>query len=228
MKSSPFVIYALVAMSLGCHGSSPAPGPDAAAPASPDAAPEQPPPPKTVAIGTSPICQVIPGTSKADVGPDLKTEVGDPAVARITPPSYPFKVTKISYQLTGMEAKCGTNIAHAVSVYAGPTVDTPPTTPTDVQRIEVAGSAADQATYLVTETLPTLIVLTQGQDLYVAVEMDANAAKTVAVCLDGCHINADDHRQFWSENTQAPFTWATLYSFGVAVDYAIWAEGEPQ
>ncbi len=202
---------------------------DSGSAANPDAAPR----PDAAAIVTfgagSPACQGHPASAQpADIGPNLPDEIGDPAVARLTPPSYPFQVTSVSYKLTGMEATCGTNIAHAVTVFAAPSADQPPATPANAQRIAVDASATDQRTLVVTKPLPTPITLTQGEDLYVAVEMDANAAKTVAVCLDGCGISADDKRQFWSEQKQAPFTWATLYSFGIAEDYAIWAEGQPQ
>jgi len=220
LQNAPGMKHSLLLLTfVACGSSSPADLPDAAV-ATPDAA-------GTVAIGVgSPACQGhMAPAQPADISPNLPSEIGDPALARITPPSYPFTVTSVSYKLTGMEATCGTNIDHAVTVYAAPGAQMPPATPTDAQRIPVAASAADQRELVVTKDLPTPITLTTGQDLYVAVEMDANQAQTVAVCLDGCSIGADDHRQFWSEQTQAPYTWSTLYSFGLAEDYAIWANG---
>ena len=226
MKSLAFALVLLAACS-----SKPVPSNPDGAPPAPDAAPpapDAPPPLVTIGVGATACQGHADPVKQYDIGPVLPDEKGDPAVARITPPSYPFKVASISYQLTGMEAACGTNIAHSVSVYAGPTGDTPPTTPTSVQKFDVAGSPADQRTLVVTKTLSPPIVLTQGQDLFVAVEMQGNSANTISNCLDGCSLAADDKRQFWSEAPQPPYTWATLYSFGISADYAIWAQGLPQ
>ena len=229
MTKSPFVVTAVACLGLGCstpHHDSP---PDATPPAA-DAMPLPPDAPSLTTIGVgATVCKgASDPTKQADMAPVLPDEIGDPAATRITPPSYPFKVESISYQLTGMEAMCGTNIAHSVTVYAAPTANTPPGTPTDAQTIQIPATSTDQRTEVVTATLPTPIVLQQGQDLFVAVAMDANAAQTVSICLDGCGIKADDNRTFWSEQKQAPFTWATMYSYGIAMDYAIWAQGEPQ
>lgn len=226
MKS--FALFLAPSLLLLACGGSPAADdqPDAAVVVEPDAANAA----VDIGVGAT-VCQGHPDTqTPADIGPVLPDEITDPAAARITPPSYPFTVTSVSYKLTGMEATCGTNIAHAVTVFAAPTANTPPTTlPVDAQRIEVAASATDQRALVVTETLPTPITLTAGEDLFVAVEMDANQAQTVSVCLDGCSITGpDDNRQFWSEQKVAPFTWSTLYSFGIADDYAIWATGTAQ
>ncbi|MCE9573130.1 MAG: hypothetical protein K8W52_08230 [Deltaproteobacteria bacterium] len=220
----------LAAAACGGSTSTPPDGKPTDAPTTPDTMPPPPDASQLVTIGNgTPVCQgqaAVDPTTAADVGPNLTSEVGDPALARITPPSYPFKVTSVSYRLTGMENTCGTNIAHAVSVFAATSATTPPPTPDSPQRIPVEASATDQRTRVVTVALPTPITLTAGQDLYVAVEMDANPGKTVAICLDGCLIPADDDRNFWSEQTAAPFTWDSLYSFGIEVDYAIWAQGE--
>jgi hypothetical protein len=218
-------------LAFGCGTKAPSNGPDAPV-ATTDAGAADAAPPQLVTIGLgTPVCE---GQGKADpskgadVGPVIPDEIGDPALARITPPSYPFKVTSISYRLTGQQTTCGTNIAHAVSVFAAPSADPVPPTPANVQRIAVAAPATDEATMVITQPLPTPIVLTQGQDLFVAVEMDVNPTKTVAICLDGCIIPGDDHRNFWSEQPQPPHTWDSLYSFGIQVDYAIWAQGVPQ
>lgn len=230
MKPFTFLASALVCLGVGCSTPHPPANPDAAPPA-PDAAPPAPDASTVVDIGVgATICKGhADPTKQADIGPVIPDEIGDPATARITPPSYPFKVESVSYQMTGMEAGCGTNIAHAITVYAAPTGDTPPATePAGAQKIQVAASATDQRTLVVTQKLPTPIVLTAGQDLFVEFEMDVNTAKTVSVCLDGCPIAADDKRQFWSEQAQPPHTWATLASFGIAEDYAIWASGEAQ
>lgn len=213
-----------------CGGSNPPATPDAhaqadATPATPDA----PSGPATVDFGNgATTCQGSTVSAKeADIGPDLPSEIGDPAAARLTPPSYPFKVTSVSYRLTGMETSCGTNIDGAVTVFATDG-GAPPATPVDAQTIQVAASTTDERTLVVTETLPTPITLTQGQDLYVAVQMNANAAQTVSLCLDGCAKTSDDLRAYWSEETAAPFTWDSLYTDGLAMDYAIWATGVAQ
>jgi hypothetical protein len=213
MRALPLFTLVSTIFVAACGGGSSSSSPDAA-------------PPVEIGVG-SPICQGHATGTPADIAPNLPTEIGDPALARITPPSYPFTVTSVSYKLTGMEATCGTNIAHAVSVWADSSGATPASSPASVQKIPVAASATDQRSLIVTESLPTPITLTTGQDLFVAVEMDANTAQTVAVCLDGCSITADDNRQFWSEQMTAPFTWATLFSLGLAEDYAIWASGTP-
>jgi hypothetical protein len=231
MMKSLFVVSSLACLGLGC-GSNPKPSsPDAPPPAA-DAMPQAPDATSlaTIGVGATPCKGASDPTKQVDMGPVLPDEIGDPAAARITPTSYPFKVESVSYQLTGQESMCGTNIAHTVTVYAAPTGTTLPATPTDPQTIQIAATAADQRTEIVTAQLPTPIVLQQGQDLVVAVAMDANAAKTVSICMDGCPITggADDNRAFWSEMPQAPFTWATMYSYGIAEDYAIWAQGEAQ
>jgi|SRR5579862_1048596 len=190
------------------------------APSSPDAAPV----PVAIGLGT-PICQG-PSTPSAEVNPNFPNELGDPAIARITPPTYPFVVEAIAYQLRGGKTWCGTNIAHAVTVYAAPGGGSPPATPpVDAQRITVAATASSIDALVVTEPLTAPITLTTGQDLFIALEMDANADKSQSVCIDSCPITADDQRSFWSEQTSPPFTYATLTADGIKADYAIWATG---
>jgi hypothetical protein len=183
-----------------------------------------------VTIGNqTPVCQGSADVAnEADIGPVLPDEIGDPALTRITPPSYPFKVTSVSYRLTGMQATCATNIAHSVTVYAAPAGTTPPAMPpAGAQKIAVAPTTDDH-TLVVTEELPTPITLTTGEELFVAVEMTANTNKTVSICLDGCPITAEDSRAFWSEMPAPPFTWSTMWSFNIAMDFSVWAQGVPQ
>ncbi len=225
MSSSRLIAFAL--LTLAACGSDPGEDPpdetpDAAAP-DVDAGPDPDP---VIGVG-DPACQGASNPNAAvDIGPVLPDEIGDHAAARITPPSYPYRVDSVSYKLTGQETTCGTDIAHAVIVFAGPSADFPPATPDGLQRIEVAGLDTDERVRIVTVDLPTPIVLEAGQDLFVGVEMDANEARTVSICLDGCPLGGEDHRQYWSSESEAPFSWATLYSYGIAEDYAIWASGE--
>jgi hypothetical protein len=230
MKTVPLLAFT-IALVAGCGDDHTDPPPADDAPDAGEPTPEPEPdagvdPGVEIGVG-DPVCQGHADPDQAvDIGPVLPDEAGDLAAARITPPSYPFEVTSVSYKLTGQTAVCGTDIAHAVRVFAAPTADAPPAEPADVQRIEVDGAATDERARIVTLPLDTPIVLEDGEDLFVAIEMAANQALTVAVCLDGCAIQAEDRRQFWSTESEAPHSWATLYSYGIAQDYAIWATGE--
>jgi hypothetical protein len=228
MKTVRLLTTITLALAAGCgddHAVDPPDDetPDAAPPDDPE--PDAGDPGTTIGVG-APACQGHADPDQAvDIGPVLPDEAGDLAAARITPPSYPFEVTSVSYKLTGQTPVCGTDIAHAVRVFAAPSADAPPAEPAGVQRIEVDGAATDERVRIVTVPLPEPILLEEGDDLFVAIEMLANDAQTIAVCLDGCAIDAEDHRQFWSTESEAPHSWATLYSYGIAQDYAIWATG---
>lgn len=127
----------------------------------------------------------------------LPAEAGHWVAGRITPPSYPFRVEKVTYGLGGgplASAKCRLDIPHRVRGYVvsgqttladgGTTVRRPPAEPTDAGLIafEVAGgNTADAGELLgadggvrgrtVTVSLPQPIVLQAGQSLFISLEI---------------------------------------------------------
>ena len=162
--------------------------------------------------------------SWSSVSPDAGEE-GHLYVVRLAPPSYPFEVTSVHYELlhapTG-ETSCDAQAAHRVEVFvgAGPT---PEPSPAVITLAQPAVMLESEGVYVVKAPLPQPITLMQEEFLYVAVELPA-----LQSCILGCEDAKVTDRDYWSNATQSPYSWATLASFGITSHARIGAEGTAQ
>jgi hypothetical protein len=141
---------------------------------------------------------------------------------RLTPPSYPYAVTSIHYELLGVD-DCLVTTDHHVEVFVS-TTTVPPNEPTLVASIDVDGAPAQGPSYVVQSPLPDEVVLVAGEHVFVAVELPLVMASCIAVCLDA----PVDDRDYWSNAAAMPYDWATLASFGYPYHARIGANGAPQ
>ena len=148
---------------------------------------------------------------------------------RLTPPSYPFQVTDIAYELYGGDLNggltCDSNLAHRVEVFVGAD-PTPVSSPTLAATIAVpAGAGPVLSMRIVKAKLDTPVVLKKGESLFVAVEYVGDKPR---MCMPLCKGTGDDDRNWVSGATAAPYTWATSGSFGQTENLRIGANGTPQ
>jgi len=153
--------------------------------------------------------------------PNMGNE-GHLAAVRLTPESYPYEVSGVAYVLAHGN-KCSAKVAHRVELY----VDTnaqPSNMPTIVEQIDVPALASGMGSFrLVEQPLAAPITLSQGESLFVAVELAGTPAEHA--CIMNCAGTGDDDRNYWSNATAAPYNWATLASFGNATNLRIGANG---
>jgi hypothetical protein len=149
-------------------------------------------------------------------------EAGHLYGVRLTPPSYPYVVTSIQYELVGLES-CLITTDHRVEVFVSTDI-VPPGTPTLLASIDVQGAAAQGPSLVVESPLVDDLVLQDGEHLFVAVELPLVEASCIAVCRDAPVADRD----FWSNGVAPPYPWATLASFGYQYHARIGANGAPQ
>jgi hypothetical protein len=141
---------------------------------------------------------------------------------RLTPPSYPYAVTSVQYELAGID-ECVVTTDHHVEVFIS-TNTVPPNEPTLVASLDVDGAAAQTPFYVVEAPLPDEVVLVDGEHLFVAVELPVVEGSCIAVCQDA----PVDDRDYWSNAAAMPYDWATLASFRLPYHARIGANGAPQ
>jgi hypothetical protein len=149
-------------------------------------------------------------------------EAGHLYAVRLTPPSYPYAVTSIQYELVG-GAGCLITSDHRVEVFVS-TETVPPNAPTLVATIDIDGAAAEGASFAVESTLQDEVVLLDGEHLFVAVELPIVEGSCIAVCKDAPVVDRD----YWSNAAASPYNWATLASFGYPYHARIGVNGAPQ
>ena len=156
----------------------------------------------------------------------LAGEEGHLAAGRLTPPSWPFTVDRVVYSLLhgsqdGLE--CNAEYAHRVELFTGtsPTPDASPTAPTveAVPEDEVSG-----AERLVVVDLDPPLTIEQDEHLFVAVELVGSYPDVgcLSLCNDG---QTYDDRNWWSNATAAPYSWAQLADYGVPGNLVVVAYG---
>ncbi len=161
-------------------------------------------------------------------------EAGHRYAQRVTPPSYPFTVDEIRYNLLhdvqpgGQNEGCRADQPHAVEMFvvphgAGPTAD-----PIEVFRYPVTAATPGSSLTVVTHTLPATLTLEEGEDLFVAFEMayeDEDSRVCLSSCFDPATHVATNH--YWSNSTTSPYPWVTLASFGPGVNMnpQVWVRG---
>jgi len=114
---------------------------------------------------------------------------------------------------------------HKVLVFRG-TSAAPAATPVLDATLTVPASGPDPLGSRV-ERLPldTPITLSEGEHLFVAVEM---VGQTPAeLCVLACGEDGADDRNYWSNAVAAPFPWATMASFDLDESFLIEAIGRP-
>ncbi len=148
-------------------------------------------------------------------------EAGHLYAARLTPPSYPFEVTEVQYELMG-GGECDSTTAHRVEVFVD-SATTPSNSPT-ITQLDISATGTTEFVRVVTAQLPSPITLQTGEHLFVAVELVTIEASCIATC--GGATVAD--RDWWSNAVAAPYSWATLASFNFDVHARIGANGTAQ
>lgn len=159
------------------------------------------------------------------VSPILPDEVGHLAATVLTPPTYPFEVAQVAYDLDGSTRPdvCDSMLAHRVELYViEGTV--PPADPADAVSILTIDVDADEAAVLtrtVTLDLETPIVLAEGQSLVVAVEMPGNDDLSKSLCVVACFDTGGvAGLDWWSNATESPYAWADMVdAFGFTSNF---------
>ena len=173
---------------------------------------------------------VCPSDNQGSLGP-VQLEGGHWVATRLTPPAYPFTVTKVRYALAEQTSEdCVSTFAHKVAVWTGTAsmpVATPPWVTIDVDEVAgvdagvspLDGGVTDATSPLIRDprelTLDSPIALSTGQHLFVAIQLprlDDGRRLCVTMC-DGSLVSDRNH---WSNAAAPPFNnWATLASFGI-------------
>lgn len=141
--------------------------------------------------------------------------------ARLTPPAYPFTVSRIKYGLSPSDDICNAGLEHRVDVFVG-SAAVPPETP-DVL-VSATTPATDTPPDRIELDVSPPVTLEQGEHLFVAIEMVADGAERLCVVTCSGPAAAED-RNYWSNATAPPYPWATLASFDLDFNYDITAEG---
>jgi hypothetical protein len=162
-----------------------------------------------------------------NIGPILPEEAGHLAGTALTPPSYPFTFTQVSYAL-GFANECVTGLAHEVVVFAA--ADMPPSnTPSaadETQVIPVPAGADAEADRTITLVLPEPITITEGA-LVVAVKLNADGDNSL--CLRSCGTGGESGDDWWSNAAAEPFAWADMLDdFGFTSQFVIDATGRAE
>ncbi|APR88272.1 hypothetical protein A7982_13621 [Minicystis rosea] len=137
---------------------------------------------------------------------------------RLTPPSYPYKVTDVHYELAGI-GDCDSSAPHRVEFSVGSGV-APSNTPNLVAKLDIPTGDAAASFRVVKKNLPSPIILQAGEQLFVAVSLTWGTS-----CIAACHDAEEADRDYWSNATQAPYDWATLMSYGTDTHARIGVNG---
>ncbi len=144
-------------------------------------------------------------------------EAGHLAATRLTPPSYPFSVESVRYEVPATQGACSQGVAHRVEVYVT-SENTPAAQPIAIETINVPKSAGTTEDVWLEHELADAISLSEGEHLIVAVEM-AGEPQTAAMCVYMCNPDGSElvDRNWWSNSDVTPYPWAdtvTLFGFG--------------
>lgn len=166
---------------------------------------------------------------KADAVFPLPGEEAHWIAERLTPPSYPFTVTKVRYVMRGGAEgnyTCDNGLAHQADVFVGTDL-VPAATPIPAEHIDVPASANVDGLRVLDHDLTAPITLQTGDYLFVAIQ-NAGVAPTDCTCFESCTGTAFvSDANYWSNQGDPPFPWATLESFNIKANYTICADGMP-
>lgn len=148
---------------------------------------------------------------------------------RLTPPSYPFTVTKVRYTLfSGPQnsVTCDNGLAHQADVFVGTAV-IPPATPAVVEHFDVPASADVPGLKIFDHALATPLTLEAGEFLFVAVQ-NAGTSPNDCTCFGSCEgAPFTEDANYWSYAGAPPYAWDTLESSQIKVNYTVCADGAP-
>ncbi len=141
-------------------------------------------------------------------------DFGQFGAVRMTPPSYPFEVSQVSYTLHAGPApgniECNGGAPHALQVFvsSGTAPDNSPTSSKGFFSYSVP-AATPEKDQIVTLSLAPTITLESGEHLIIAVEMvgDSSSRMCWQSCDDG---GGDDGANWWSQASSEPFSWADI------------------
>jgi hypothetical protein len=130
--------------------------------------------------------------------------------ARLTPSSYPFTVYGVRYLLP-MGSGCDNSLAHEVKVFVGSNT-TPDASPAVGETIAVPAGTAEPKGRWLTHPLVAPIVLTSGQQLYVALLVTYDAQKQGSICPQVCGDPGNTGEKSFSNDTGStlPYTWTSF------------------
>jgi hypothetical protein len=148
-------------------------------------------------------------------------EAGHLYAARLTPPSYPFEITEIHYELVG-DDPCDSSPAHRVEIFVDTAVA--PAASPSVTQLDIPAAGATEPVRVVKEILPSPITLQSGEHLFVAVELVNQGSSCLAVCEGAAAWDRD----YWSNATGAPYAWQALSDYGLYIHGRIGANGTAQ
>ncbi len=156
----------------------------------------------------------------------LSGEEGQLAAARLTPPHWPFSVDKVVYQLLHGDqdgVQCNAEYPHRLELFTaeGPA---PAAEPADVLVMVTEEDDVQGTERIVVVEIDPPITIEQDEDLFVAVELTGNYPEVgcLSMCTDG--VTHDD-RNYWSNATEAPYSWAELSGYGVMGNLVVVAYG---
>lgn len=180
------------------------------------------------------LCSGFPVTNnttscKADAVFPLPGEETHWIAERLTPPSYPFTVTKVRYVLRGGvqgSYTCDNGLAHQAEVFVGTDL-VPAATPIPADSIAVPATASVDGLRVVDHELTVPIILQTGDFLFVAVQ-NAGVAPDGCICFESCTgTSFVQDANYWSNQGDHPFPWTTLESSNIKANYTVCADGMP-
>lgn len=159
--------------------------------------------------------------------PVIPDELGHYATARLRPPSYPFVVNQITYDLLSPPGTpCDASFAHEVRLIVS-SAASPPTSPSTDGTLVATGTGvaggSDSRTLVL--DLPEEVRLDEGEYLYVAVKLNGGA--TTAMCIGACATGTPlSDVDFWSAAAAEPYRWADMVDdYGFTYNFTIRARG---
>ena len=166
------------------------------------------------------------------VGPNIPQEVGHWAASTLTPPSYPFSVTEVQYDLMNRGSdRCTNTLAHTTQVFVingmGAPVALPATDGGQFLSMPIRANENAEAKRSVRLVLERPIELQDGQRLVVSIQL--TATDNQRLCMGMC----DDEespigQEWWSNSAESPFNWQDMNAdFRIRGEFVISASGNP-
>jgi hypothetical protein len=164
-------------------------------------------------------------------------EAGQFGLARITPPSWPYEVTAVEYEMfNGVRGDGTTNSVafdQRVLVFRG--LDAEPVASPEFLQDSTVPAAADFMgdLYKVTLPLETAVRLEEGEHLFVAIDLPSDMdgqTSAIAACQHGPTGSIQEYpadRYYWGASLDAPFAWTPLAGFGLDLWLDVAAWGHP-
>ena len=156
----------------------------------------------------------IPCQQGSVVGPSVPQEANHYAAAVLTPPSLPFTVTTVGYDLVAKaDDRCVNTLGHRVDVFVvnaqSPLTASPSTDAVDYLTMNVPESRGVESKRTVRLVLERPIRINEGEQLVVAVQLGQFGANKL--CIGMCTDTAGSPgRNLWSNAANEPFDWQDL------------------